>query len=64
MPKDVKEGMAYGFFQYLTKPVNIDEFFAALDDALKLSRDRRAENSIRHQEESWHFPPIFAQLSF
>jgi PAS domain S-box-containing protein len=37
MLRDVKNGLAAGFFRYLTKPIKINEFLNALDDALKLS---------------------------
>lgn len=35
MPHDVKKGLAAGFFRYLTKPIDIEEFLAALDSALE-----------------------------
>jgi PAS domain S-box-containing protein len=35
MPRDIANGMAAGFFRYLTKPVKIDEFNATLDLALE-----------------------------
>ena len=34
MPQDIARSMAQGFSRYLTKPINVDEFFAALDGAL------------------------------
>ncbi|HZX26166.1 MAG TPA: ATP-binding protein [Telluria sp.] len=34
MPSDIESGKALGFFRYLTKPINVDEFTAALDAAL------------------------------
>jgi CheY-like chemotaxis protein len=34
MPRDIERGMAAGFVSYLTKPIKIDEFLAALDAAL------------------------------
>jgi CheY-like chemotaxis protein len=34
MPDDVKKGLEAGFFRYLTKPINVSEFMAALDLAL------------------------------
>jgi signal transduction histidine kinase/CheY-like chemotaxis protein len=49
MPKEIKEGMDRGFFQYLTKPINIDEFFTTLDGALKFSRELRETNGIRER---------------
>jgi len=35
MPRDVVKGITAGFFSYLTKPIKVDEFMAALDAALK-----------------------------
>jgi PAS domain S-box-containing protein len=37
MLRDIKNGLEAGFFRYLTKPIKINEFLNALDDALKLS---------------------------
>lgn len=34
VPNDVDEGIKAGFLRYLTKPIKIDEFMAALDGAL------------------------------
>jgi DNA-binding response OmpR family regulator len=36
--------MAFGFFRYLTKPINIQEFLEALDLALEFARDRSSKN--------------------
>ncbi len=35
MQRDIQKGMDAGFFRYLTKPIKIDEFMAALDAALE-----------------------------
>jgi len=37
MPRDIEVGLEAGFFRYLTKPIKINEFMNALDDALKFS---------------------------
>ncbi len=37
IPIDVMKGLDAGFFSYLTKPVKLDEFIYALDDALLFS---------------------------
>ena len=38
MPRDVERGVAAGFAAYLTKPIKVDQFMAALDDALASAR--------------------------
>jgi PAS domain S-box-containing protein len=35
MTRDIENGLAAGFFRYITKPIQIDVFMDALDDALK-----------------------------
>ncbi|MDP2176913.1 PAS domain S-box protein [Methylicorpusculum sp.] len=37
MPRDIEKGLAAGFFRYLTKPIKINEFMCALDDALQFA---------------------------
>ena len=39
MLRDIEKGLEAGFFRYLTKPVKINEFMAALDVALKISKN-------------------------
>jgi CheY-like chemotaxis protein len=34
IPRDIEKGLAAGFFRYLTKPIHVDEFMDALDEAL------------------------------
>ncbi|MFL6659113.1 MAG: PAS domain S-box protein [Massilia sp.] len=34
MPRDVEKGLEAGFYRYLTKPIRVREFMAALDEAL------------------------------
>ncbi|MCK6452098.1 MAG: PAS-domain containing protein [Alphaproteobacteria bacterium] len=41
MPLDVKRGQAAGFFRYLTKPIDVKVFLAAVDAALSASDKRR-----------------------
>jgi PAS domain S-box-containing protein len=45
MPHDIKKGLEAGFLYYLTKPIKVDEFMAALDLALKL-----AENGVEDEQ--------------
>ena len=45
MPHDVRKGLEAGFFSYLTKPIRVEAFMAAMDLALeasKVARDRDA----------------------
>jgi len=35
MPHDIKKGLESGFFRYLTKPINVNEFMEAIDEALE-----------------------------
>ena len=37
MPRDIALGMEAGFFRYLTKPIKVNEFMAALDLALEFA---------------------------
>ena len=38
MPHDIAKGLEAGFFNYVTKPMRVDEFMEALDAALRFSR--------------------------
>ena len=38
MPAAVAEGLAAGFFRYLTKPINVAELLDAVDEALARPR--------------------------
>ncbi len=42
---DIKRGMAAGFFRYLTKPIDVGEFLAAVDSALAETPARRSASS-------------------
>ena len=41
MPRDIGRGIEAGFFQYLTKPINVGEFMNALDMALEFAGKHR-----------------------
>ncbi len=43
MPSDVKKGMEAGFFRYLTKPINVNEFMDTIDMALDFAEKNRLE---------------------
>ncbi len=36
MPRDIEKGLESGFFRYLTKPINVDEFNVAIDSTLAM----------------------------
>jgi signal transduction histidine kinase/ActR/RegA family two-component response regulator len=40
VPSDIEKGLEAGFFDYLTKPIKVDRFMGALDEALKFSAER------------------------
>jgi CheY-like chemotaxis protein len=39
MPKDIANGLEAGFFRYLTKPIKVIEFMAAIDLALQAAQE-------------------------
>jgi len=41
VPRDIERALEAGFFNYLTKPIRVDEFMAALDAALALADTAR-----------------------
>jgi len=49
MPRDIERGLAAGFFNYITKPIKVDQFTEALNAALKFSQTlaREAGRAIR-----------------
>ncbi len=42
MVRDIEKGLEAGFFRYLTKPIKINEFMNALEEALKHSQMKRS----------------------
>ena len=42
IPRDIRKGLQAGFFRYLTKPINVNEFMSTLDATLKLANARPA----------------------
>jgi CheY-like chemotaxis protein len=43
MPDAITQGLAAGFFRYLTKPIDVGELLEAVDSALEFSRAHPAE---------------------
>ena len=48
MPRDIERGIAAGFFRYLTKPINIDEFTEAVNSTLAWVDRRAADKEQQH----------------
>ena len=44
MPRDIEKGLSAGFFRYLTKPIRVQEFMAALDEGLALAKASAKES--------------------
>jgi CheY-like chemotaxis protein len=51
VPRDVERSLEAGFFNYLTKPIKVDQFMAALDVALKFSETASPAPSERNDHE-------------
>jgi CheY-like chemotaxis protein len=45
MPRDIAKGLEAGFFRYLTKPIKVNEFMDALDEALSFAKAQAARAS-------------------
>ncbi len=45
MPRDIQKGLEAGFFRYLTKPINVDEFMSTLDATLEFAKDELARTT-------------------
>ena len=50
VPRDIEKGLEAGFISYITKPIKVTEFMAALDAALAVSK--AASGSVSTSEES------------
>ncbi len=50
VPSDIAKAIAAGFFNYLTKPIRVNQFLDALDTALKFSQETATGNSQRVAE--------------
>src|SRR4051812_1599970 len=48
VPRDVERSLEAGFFNYLTKPIKVDQFMDALDAALKVSETASPAPSVRN----------------
>jgi len=43
MPRDIEQGLAAGFFRYVTKPIKVEELNRAINNALEAAGVRRAD---------------------
>jgi CheY-like chemotaxis protein len=46
MRRDIEKGLEAGFFAYLTKPINLNEFTLSLDTALRFAQERAADSHM------------------
>ncbi|MFZ1609315.1 MAG: response regulator, partial [Rhodoferax sp.] len=44
MSGDIEKGLAAGFYRYITKPIQINNFMAVLDQALEYAREKSQGN--------------------
>ena len=51
MPRDIEKGLEAGFFRYLTKPIKINEFMSALDEALEFAKLKSAHAPAKEKAE-------------
>ena len=41
VPRDIERGLAAGFFNYITKPIKVNQFMETLDQALAFAQAER-----------------------
>ena len=51
MPRDIEKGLKAGFFRYLTKPINVDEFMGTLNIALEFAGRTQAIDQFSRDSE-------------
>jgi signal transduction histidine kinase/AmiR/NasT family two-component response regulator len=49
VPRDIEKGLEAGFFQYLTKPIKVNEFMETLDVAMKFAQEEAARTATKEQ---------------
>jgi PAS domain S-box-containing protein len=47
MPHDIRKGLDAGFFRYITKPIDVNDFMDALDKALECAENGAGEKKIQ-----------------
>jgi len=48
VPRDIEKGLEAGFFRYLTKPIKVNEFMEALDEALHFGEENDLIRNSTH----------------
>jgi CheY-like chemotaxis protein len=48
MRGDIKKGLDAGFLSYLTKPINVNEFMEAMNEALKIASKKTKDGIVEH----------------
>ena len=46
IPRDIKKGLEAGFYRYLTKPINVQHFFATVDATLQFAKDQSTRSNL------------------
>jgi CheY-like chemotaxis protein len=49
VPRDIEKALEAGFFNYLTKPIQVNHFLDALDLALKFSQSSTGRLATKEQ---------------
>ena len=52
VPRDIENGLAAGFFNYLTKPIKVEQFMDALDAALEFSQTASGTRPERRRHDA------------
>ncbi len=50
IPRDIENGLAAGFYGYLTKPIQVGQFLETLDKALQFARQQSAQSPQNESE--------------
>jgi CheY-like chemotaxis protein len=49
VPRDIEKALEAGFFNYLTKPIKVNEFMEALDVALEFAKTETARAAAKEK---------------
>jgi FixJ family two-component response regulator len=59
VPRDIEKDLEAGFFNYLAKPIKVNQFMDALDVALKFSQTASGR-AAKKEQARWLLSPIFS----